>query len=131
MGASGVVEIETRSRAEIIDITGEVEEFVRGKDGDVAVIYTTHTTTAVIINEAESGLMRDVVTTLSKLIPERAGYEHDRIDSNADAHLRAALLGNSVVIPIENGRLALGTWQRILFVELDGPRRRRVIVKIV
>jgi len=97
----------------------------------IAVIYTPHTTTALIVNEAESGLLEDIVEVLQKLIPKGAGYKHDRIDDNADAHLRACILGNSLVIPVENGRLVLGTWQRILFVELDGPRRRRVYVKVI
>ena len=121
-----VIEVETKDRVEIIDITREVE---RRASGRAVLVYTPHTTTAIVINEAESGLLKDIATTLSKLVPKGAGYEHDRIDSNADAHLRATLLGNSVVVPVENGRLALGTWQRILFVELDGPRLRRVYVQ--
>lgn len=121
-----VIEVETKDRVEIIDITREVE---RRASGRAVLVYTPHTTTAIVINEAESGLLRDIATTLAKLVPKGAGYEHDRIDSNADAHLKATLLGNSVVVPVENGRLALGTWQRILFVELDGPRLRRVYVQ--
>jgi len=123
------IQVDTRRRVEIVDITHEVQRVVSG-DG-LAVVYTPHTTTAVIINEAESGLLRDIVETLAKLIPTAAGYEHDRTDNNADAHLRAIVLGNAVVVPVENGRLALGTWQRILFVELDGPRKRRVYVKLL
>ncbi len=125
-----VIEIKTGKRVEIVDITGRVREAVEGGDG-IAVIYTTHTTTAITINEAESGLIEDIVSTISRLVPKRAGYRHDRIDDNADAHLRAILLGNSVVVPVESGKLQLGTWQRILFVELDGPRMRRIIVKLV
>ncbi len=123
------IEINTSKRVEIIDITNRVEELVEGNG--IAVIYTPHTTTALIVNEAESGLLEDIVEVLQKLIPRGAGYKHDRIDDNADAHLRACILGNSLVIPVENGRLVLGTWQRILFVELDGPRRRRVYVKVI
>ncbi len=123
------IEINTSKRVEIIDITNRVEELVEGNG--IAVIYTPHTTTALIVNEAESGLLEDIVEVLQKLIPKGAGYKHDRIDDNADAHLRACILGNSLVIPVENGRLVLGTWQRILFVELDGPRRRRVYVKVI
>jgi len=128
-----MIEVRTKSRVEIVDITSQVQEEVRKsgvKDG-IAVVYTQHTTTAVIINENESGLMRDLLNFIEKLIPQNAGYLHDTIDNNADAHLRAILLGNSVVVPVSDGRLELGTWQRILFIELDGPRTRRVVVRIV
>ena len=70
-------------------------------------------------------------TFLKRVAPKGAGYRHDRGNGNAHAHLRAALLGNSVMIPVEKGRLELGTWQRILFLEFDGPRRRRISVRIV
>ncbi len=128
-----MIEISTRERVEVVDITDYVRREVERsgvKDG-IAVVYTYHTTTALIINENEEGLKRDVITILSKLIPTGAGYMHDRIDSNADAHLRSIILGNSVVVPVKNGRLDLGTWQRIMFVELDGPRRRRVSVIVL
>jgi len=128
-----LVEVKTGKRVEVLDITDRVRDAVRkagNKDG-IAVVYTLHTTTAIAINEAEPGLMDDIVSTLSKLIPAGAGYKHDRVDDNADAHIRAVVLGNSVVVPVENGELMLGTWQRILFIELDGPRTRRVLVKVV
>ncbi len=123
------IDIQTRERVEIVDITSEVEKVVSGSG--VAVVYTPHTTTAITVNEAEIGLLEDLINALSKLIPRGAGYKHDRIDNNADAHLKAAIVGNAAVIPVEDGRLALGTWQRILFIEFDGPRRRRVYVRVV
>jgi secondary thiamine-phosphate synthase enzyme len=123
------IEINTKKRIEIIDITDEVQKAVQG-DG-IVLVYTPHTTTAITVNEDEKGLLEDILGMLKKLIPSGAGYRHDRIDNNADAHLRASIIGNSAVIPLENGRLLLGTWQRILFIELDGPRRRRVYVKVV
>jgi len=128
-----MIEVKTSKRVEIIDITDEVRKVVEKSDvkEGITVVYTTHTTTAIIINENESRLKEDILNILEKLIPTGAGYKHDEIDNNADAHLRAILLGNSVVIPIENGRLCLGTWQRIMFIELDGPRSRRVLVKVV
>lgn len=128
-----MVEIKTSRRVEIIDITSEVQREVErsGIKNGIAVVYTQHTTTAVIINENESGLREDIVSVLDKLIPRGAGYMHDRIDDNADAHLRAIFLGNSVVVPVTNRKLDLGTWQRIMFVELDGPRTRRIIVKTI
>ncbi len=128
-----MIEINTSRRVEVVDITSDVQKEVEKsgvKDG-IAVVYTPHTTTAIVINENEPGLGKDIVFVLDKLVPRGAGYTHDEIDNNADSHLRAMLLGNSVVVPITNGRLELGTWQRILFLELDGPRSRRVIVKVI
>lgn len=124
-----MIEIRSRKREEIIDITDKVREFVRGKNG-LAVVYSPHTTTAVVINEAESGLLQDIIAKINELVPKGAGYLHDRIDDNADSHIKASIFGNSVVIPVEDGRLMLGTWQRILFLEFDGPRTRRVFVKV-
>jgi secondary thiamine-phosphate synthase enzyme len=128
-----MIEIKTSRRIEIVDITDKVREVVEKHDvtDGIVVVYTKHTTTAIIINENESGLKEDIISILEKLVPSRAGYMHDRIDNNADSHLRAILLGNSVVVPITNGRLDLGTWQRIMFIELDGPRTRRVVVKVI
>ncbi|HDD36075.1 MAG TPA: YjbQ family protein [Archaeoglobus veneficus] len=127
-----MITIKTKERIEIVDITEDVQSLVSKsdvKDG-IAIVYTPHTTTAIIINEAERGLMDDITSIIQKIVPQNS-YKHDRIDNNADAHLRAVILGNSVVVPVTNGKLDLGTWQRIMFVELDGPRSRRVLVKVV
>ncbi len=125
--------IRTRKEVELIDITRQVAEVVAEAkvEQGLACVYTKHTTTAIFINEAESGLLQDYLALLEKLAPPRAGYAHDRIDSNAHAHLRSALLGCSVAIPVVDSRLALGTWQRVLFAELDGPRERSFIVSVV
>ncbi|HUV80545.1 MAG TPA: secondary thiamine-phosphate synthase enzyme YjbQ [Candidatus Bathyarchaeia archaeon] len=127
------IEIRTEESTELIDITREVKEIVSRKnvDSGVCVIFTKHTTTGVIINENEAGLKSDILKLLNELIPRGKGYMHDRIDNNANAHLRAVVLGSSVTIPIEKGVLALGTWQSILFVECDGPRRREVCVAVI
>jgi secondary thiamine-phosphate synthase enzyme len=131
--AMNVIGVRTNKRLEIVDITDRVVEEVKESDiqNGIAVIYSLHTTTAVVLNEGESRLLEDLETMLERLIPRGAGYRHDVIDSNADAHLRATLLGNSVVIPVSDGAPVLGTWQRVLFVELDGPRNRRVNVTVV
>ncbi|MFP3908889.1 MAG: secondary thiamine-phosphate synthase enzyme YjbQ [Archaeoglobaceae archaeon] len=128
-----MIEVKTSNRVEVIDITSRVRDEVNrsGVDDGIAVVYTKHTTTAITINEGESGLKEDIVDILEKVIPQGGGYRHDRIDNNADSHLRAMFMGNSVTVPIVNGSLDLGTWQSILFVELDGPRSRKVGVKIV
>lgn len=124
------IKIRTKSRIEIIDITRDVENLVDNVEEGIALIYTPHTTTAIIVNEAESGLLEDILDTIQRLVPP-AEYKHNRIDNNADAHLRATILGNSAIVPLTNGKLDLGTWQRILFVELDGPRTRKVLVRVV
>ncbi|NJE09529.1 secondary thiamine-phosphate synthase enzyme YjbQ [Thermococcus sp. MAR1] len=127
------VKISTEEKFQIVDITDEIQHLVWKSDvtSGIAVVFTTHTTTGLAINENEAGLIQDIRAKMKELIPKGEGYAHDRIDSNAHSHLRAILLLNpEVVVPIENGELLLGTWQRILFIELDGPRHRKVLVKI-
>lgn len=127
------MEIHTTIRTELIDITDRVRAIVKEsgiKDG-ICVISTRHTTSSIIINENERGLRGDILEMLETLIPENKSYAHNQIDNNADAHLRSALLGNSAILPVEDGHLVLGTWQSIFFVELDGPRNRSVNVKII
>ena len=128
-----MMEIETANQSEIVDITAGVERHVQesGIGNGICLIYSLHTTTALIINEADDALLNDLLELMERIVPRGAGYGHDRGDGNAHAHLRAALLGSSVVIPVEKGKLALGRWQRILFVELDGPRKRRISVRII
>jgi secondary thiamine-phosphate synthase enzyme len=127
------LELRTKESTELIDITDEVKQVVRAKgvDSGICIVFTRHTTTGIIINENETGLRSDILRLLEELVPRGKGYLHDRIDSNAHAHLRAVLLGSSVTIPIENGSMTLGTWQSIIFVECDGPRRREVFVQVV
>lgn len=127
------MDIQTRTRTELIDITDRVRTAVKDsgiKDG-ICVITTPHTTCSMIINENERGLRADILDLLESLVPENKKYAHNSIDNNAEAHLCAVLLGNSEMIPIEDGHLVLGTWQSIFFVELDGPRNRTVHVKII
>ncbi len=128
-----MIEIDTKKRIEAIDITQSIKNALigLGAESGICLAYTLHTTTGIIINEAEGGLIQDIIRLMSSLVPEGIGYTHDRSDGNADAHLRAVLLGNSVVVPIEKGMPVLGTWQRILFIELDGPRHRNVYVKAI
>ncbi len=126
-----MIVVETRRRSEIVDITGEVRRKVResGVNSGIALIYTPHTTSGLIINEAESGLIEDIVEALDEIVP-KISFRHNRIDDNADAHIKASIVGNSVIVPVENSDLVLGTWQRILFIEFDGPRRRKVYVRV-
>ncbi len=127
------MDIQTKTRTELIDITDRVRAEVTEsgiKDG-ICVISTRHTTGSIVINENERGLGSDILEMLETLVPENKSYAHNRIDNNADAHLRATLLGNSATLPIEGGHLVLGTWQSIFFIELDGPRNRSVNVTII
>ncbi|KAF5066824.1 hypothetical protein DSECCO2_259630 [anaerobic digester metagenome] len=129
----GTVGVNTSQRVEIQDITPEVDAVLKTsgvKDG-LLNIYSRHSTSAVVINENETGLVNDFQLALQKLVPEGAGYQHDGIDNNADSHIRGFLLGGSQTIPFENGRMMLGTWQSIFFVELDGPRQRKLTVTVM
>ena len=126
------LKIRTTKKYEVLDITRRVAEAARAaqvNDG-LCCIFVPHATAAVIINENDDmqiGL--DLLDALEKLIPEGV-WRHDKIDSNGAAHLKAAILGPSETIPIHNGQLALGTWQAVMLVELDGPRERKIIVSI-
>jgi secondary thiamine-phosphate synthase enzyme len=128
-----MIEIDSKKRLDAVDITAYVEEALRvsGVESGVVMVYTLHTTTGLTVNEADGDLIEDILNFLEKAAPENAGYRHDHGKGNAHAHLRAIILGNSVTVPVDRNRLALGVWQRILFFELDGPRRRKICVKIL
>ena len=127
------LKIETSKRIELIDITSEVQEEIMKSEVSegICIISTRHTTAGITINENESGLKEDIMALLKKLVPTDAGYMHDRIDNNADSHLRAMLLGASETLPVSEGKLELGTWQRIFFAEMDGPRSRTVNITLL
>ncbi|WP_251342253.1 secondary thiamine-phosphate synthase enzyme YjbQ [Haloplanus halophilus] len=119
--------VSTDARLDVVDVTDRVAAAVPADADGTVTVFVEHTTAGVAINEAESRLLEDVETFLSDLVPDE-GWEHDRLDGNADAHLRALLLGPSATIPVDGGSLALGRWQSVLFVECDGPRERTVRV---
>jgi secondary thiamine-phosphate synthase enzyme len=127
------LEVRTGRATEVVDVTSMVEGIVRasGVVEGLAVVHTPHTTTAVVVNEREGGLTQDLLDWSSRLAPRGAGYRHDGTDGNAHAHLRGMMLGPSATVPVSGGSLALGTWQSVLFVELDGPRSRRLNVQVV
>ncbi len=127
------LKIETSKRIELVDITSEIQEEVRKSEipEGICLISTRHTTAGIVVNENESGLREDILNLLDKLVPTSAGYRHDRIDNNADSHLRAVLLGASEALPILEGKLELGTWQRIFFAEMDGPRNRTIDITLI
>lgn len=122
----------TKEKIEFIDLTDYIQKFVRNSEiaEGYCLIYTKHATAALICNECEEGFKKDLLDLFERLLPKNIKYEHNKIDNNATAHLFATLLKPSLVIPIEKGILNVGTWQRILFLELDGPRGvRKVMVK--
>lgn len=126
------INIKTNSRVELIDITGRIQEVVskaKIKDG-ICFVFCPHTTAGLTINEnADPSVRKDITNTLSKLVPENAGYSHT--EGNADSHIKSSLFGSSLTIFIEDGQLAFGTWQGIYFCEGDGSRSRQVWVKLV
>lgn len=123
------IRVRTTDAIEIVDVTSDVARAIpAGVERGVCTVFVPHTTAGVVCNEHETRLRSDIERTLERLAPEDAGYEHDAIDDNAAAHLRAMVLGESVSIPFADGDLALGTWQSVLFVECDGPRTREVEV---
>jgi secondary thiamine-phosphate synthase enzyme len=120
---------------EVRDLTSEVEAAVResgARDG-LCAVFTPHATAAVTINENDDpNVGVDLLDALGRLVKEHDGWRHDRVDDNAAAHIKAAIVGPSETIPVVAGRLALGTWQNVFFCEFDGPRAsRRVHVTVV
>lgn len=125
------IQLSTSERVAVVDVTAKVSEGIPDDvDRGVCTAFVPHTTAGVVVNENEPGLLADVERALDRIVPRDGGYEHDAIDDNADAHLRAMLLGESVSVPIRDGDLDLGTWQSVLFVECDGPRTRSLDVAV-
>lgn len=125
--------IKTNKRVEIVDITRDLNKLIQDnkfKNGLINV-FTRHSTSAIAINENEPGLVDDFQKALNLLIPSNGNYLHNRIDNNADSHIRAFFIGGSESIPFRNGSMDLGTWQSVFFLELDGPRNRKVIVTLM
>ena len=122
------IAVATPGREALVDITARVQgalaESAPGLSG-LASIFVPHTTAGVTINEgADPSVARDIVESLAKLVPSGAGYHH--AEGNSDAHIKTALIGSQVMVPVEQGRLRLGTWQSIYLAEFDGPRTRKV-----
>jgi secondary thiamine-phosphate synthase enzyme len=131
-GAMERVEIRTQARSGHVEVTRQVEEIVArsGLRRGIAVVCSLHTTAGVTINEnADPDVMEDVMAALAGMAPRGASYAHT--EGNSDAHIKASLVGLSVTVPVEEGRLVLGRWQGIFFCEFDGPRRRVVGVQVV
>ncbi len=122
------INVSTPSREALVDITQQVQSALANSDTELSgmvSIFVPHTTAGVTINEgADPSVARDIVEGLARLVPRNAGYHHG--EGNSDAHIKTSLIGSHVAVPVEQGRLRLGTWQSIYLAEFDGPRTRRV-----
>jgi len=129
---TGTFAVATGSRMELVDITDMVQKEVTrsGMHDGICYIYNPHTTAGLTINEgADPAVRDDILGVFKKVIPSDHPYQH--MEGNSPAHIMASLMGSSVNVFIENGRLVLGTWQKIFFCEFDGPRNRKVIWKLL
>ncbi len=130
-----VLHFRTTAHKQCIEITDRVRATVResGVQSGLCHVAVLHATAAIVVNENDDpNIGIDLLAALDRAIPDHAGWLHDRVDDNAQAHIKAAILGPSETLPIQDGDLLLGTWQGIILVELDGPRaERRVAVTIV
>ncbi|KFI37724.1 hypothetical protein HY02_03395 [Peptococcaceae bacterium SCADC1_2_3] len=132
MGNYNVLNVKTSFRTQFVDITNHVKQLVVGAGipEGICHLYAPHTTAAITINEnADPSVVQDIIKQLDKLAPWQDNYRHT--EGNAAAHIKASILGASQVVFINDGRLVLGIWQGIFFCEFDGPRQRKVLVKII
>jgi secondary thiamine-phosphate synthase enzyme len=126
--------LQTERRSQLVDITREVAAAVAGQGGAAVLVYVPHTTAGVTVNEhADPAVARDFEAALDRIVPAEWRWQHvEAGEENAPAHVRASLMGPSVVVPLrEDGSLALGTWQGVFFCEFDGPRRRSVYISVL
>ncbi len=126
------LQLNTPEQTGMLNITPKVQAIIDQKEikNGICQVFVPHTTAAVTINEnADPDVKHDIITEMNKVIPFNDGYDH--MEGNSAAHIKASLFGNSECIPVENGRLQLGTWQGIFFCEFDGPRRREVWIQFL
>jgi len=126
------LQVRTHKQFECINITSQVHSLIRdsGVEDGIVIIYCPHTTAAVTINEgADPAVTQDILNELDKVIPLKDNYQH--LEGNSAAHIKSSIIGCSESVIIENGSLVLGTWQAIFFCEFDGPRNRKVFIKII
>ena len=123
---STFLKINTNKNFEIIDITSQINDLIDIDNGIIS-IFSKHSTSAIVVNENEKGLLNDFEFMLDNLVSDKFSYQHDRIDDNAKSHLKSFLLSSSECLPVKNNKLDLGTWQSVFFIELDGPRQKRTI----
>ena len=126
------LKVVSKKRNEMIDITKDLQKLIDNEDieNGFVIVYIPHTTAGITINEgADPSVQKDIIESLNKLIPQNGSYLHS--EGNSDAHIKASIIGSSVIILIKNSKLVLCTWQHVFFYEGDGPRNRKVYVKII
>jgi secondary thiamine-phosphate synthase enzyme len=126
------IEVRSRARTELIDITGDIRDVLRKANvsSGVCHLFVLHTTAGITINEgADPAVQRDIYTFLNKLVPTDHYFTH--AEGNSDAHIKSSLVGNSQTLIIDNGKPLLGSWQAVYFCEFDGPRPRKIAIKII
>lgn len=124
--------LQTHQRTEFLDITAKVQQIVKesGITSGIVVVYSPHTTAGLTVNEhADPAVREDIADTLERLVPRSPSYRH--LEGNADSHVKTSMMGPSLALIVEQGRIQLGRWQGIFFCEFDGPRRRSVWVQVV
>ncbi len=125
------IQVITQNREQLCDLTDRLESSVPAGFNGVCMAFSLHTTAGITINEnADPDVARDILAQLNQMIPQDARY-YQHGEGNSAAHIKASLLGLSAAVPVENGKLQLGTWQSVYFAEFDGPRRRRVAVRLL
>ena len=127
-----IITVKTSSRTEFVDITADIQKELSaaGIQSGLCMVYVPHTTAAVTINEsADPSVKRDILMILNRVVPWEAEYRH--LEGNSPAHVKSTIVGASELVMVENGRLLLGTWQGIFFCEFDGPRTRKVHLKLM
>lgn len=126
------INLKTDKRIESVDITRKINEIISKSklSSGICMVYSPHTTSGIIINESyDPSVLEDITTFLSDKVPHNFDYKH--IEGNSDAHIKSSIVGTSKIIIFENGELLLGTWQGVFFMEFDGPRSRKVFVKLI
>lgn len=126
--------LETTKKQEIIDITDKIENIILSSEiqNGICFVYSPHTTSGIIINEnSDVGVFEDILNKLEDLVPSKGNYLHDDFEKNAHAHIKSTLVGSSKTIIVKNKKLLLGKWQGIGFAEFDGPRQRKIFIKII
>ncbi len=126
------ITVKTKSQTEFIDITNDIRSFVKAENfkNGICMLYVPHTTAGITINEAaDPAVRRDILMVLNEMVPWQADYRH--MEGNSPAHVKSSLMGASEVIAVENSQLVLGTWQGIFYCDFDGPRTRKLHIKLI
>lgn len=126
------ITVKTNLQTEMIDITGDIQAVLRDEKftKGLCMLYVPHTTAAITINEsADPSVKRDILMVLNQMVPWKADYHH--MEGNSPAHVKSSLMGASELIAVDNGRLVLGTWQGVFYCDFDGPRTRKLHIKLI